>query len=77
VAVWGSHLANPRLAVVNEKGCMMVAMSSLTSATMGAGSIDRTVLKTGKMGVTAHVEDHQGVGSAWVASQRCDNDGER
>jgi hypothetical protein len=77
VAVWGSHLANPRLVVVNEKGCMMVAMSILTSAAMRASSINRTVLKTDKMGATAHVEDHRGVGSARVTSQRCDNDGER
>jgi hypothetical protein len=55
----------------------MVAMSSLTSAAVGAGSTDQTVLKTGKTGAASRVEDHRGVGSARAASQRQDNDGEQ
>jgi hypothetical protein len=68
VVAWGSHLCNPRLAAVNEKGCTTVAMSSLTSTAMGAGSTNRTVLKTGKTGVATRVEDHRGVGSVGAAS---------
>jgi hypothetical protein len=34
---WGSHLGNPRLAAVNEKGRTMAAMLSLTLAAVGAG----------------------------------------
>jgi hypothetical protein len=56
MVAWGSHLGNPRLVAVSEKRCTMVAMSSLTSVAVGAGSTDRTVLKTGKMGVMACVE---------------------
>jgi hypothetical protein len=74
---WGSHLGNPRLAAVNEKGCTTTAMLSLTLVVVGAGSTDRTVLETSKMGVATLVEDRQGVGSAQAASQRRDNDGER
>jgi hypothetical protein len=77
VAGWGSLLGNPWLVAVNEKGRTMAAMLSLTSAAVGAGSTNQTVLKTGKTGVVAHAEDRWGVGSAWAASQWHDNDGER
>jgi hypothetical protein len=52
-------------------------MLSLTSAAVGAGSTNQTVLKTGKTGAVAHAEDRWGVGSARAASQWHDNDGER
>jgi hypothetical protein len=56
---------------------MTVAMSSLTSVAVGAGSTDQTVQKTDKTGAAARVEDCRGVGSARAASQWCNNDGER
>jgi hypothetical protein len=77
VAAWGSHLGNPRLVAVNEKGHTTVAMLSLTLAAVGAGSTDWMVLKTGKTWTTARVEGRRGVGSARTASQWRDNDGER
>jgi hypothetical protein len=77
VVAWGSHLGNPRLTAVHEKGRTMAAMLSLTSAAVGVGSTDRTVLKTCKTEAVTHVEDHWGVGLARVASQWRDNDGER
>jgi hypothetical protein len=73
----GSHLGNPRLVAVNEKGRTMVAMSSLTLAAVGAGSTDWMVLKTGKTWTTTRVEGRRGVGSARTASQWRNNDGER
>jgi hypothetical protein len=77
MAAWGSHLGNPRLAAVNEKGRMTVAMSSLTSAAVGASSTDQTVLETGKTGAAALVGDHRGVGSARAVPQLRDNDEEQ
>jgi hypothetical protein len=76
VAPWGSHLGNPQLAAVNKKGCTAVAMLSSTLVAVGAGSTDRTVLETSKTGAAVLVEDRRGVGSAWVAPQRRNNDGE-
>jgi hypothetical protein len=50
-----------------KKGRTMAAMSSLTSAAVGAGSTNQTVLETGKMGVVALVGDRWGVGSTRAA----------
>jgi hypothetical protein len=77
VVAWEFHLGNPWLAAVNDKGRTMAAISSLTSAAVGAGSTDRTVLETGKTGAAMLVGDRWGVGLARAAPQQRDNDGER
>jgi hypothetical protein len=77
VAAWGSHLGNPRLAAVNEKGCTTTAMLSLTLVEVGASSSYRTVLETSKMGAVVLVEDRRGVASARVAQPQRDNNGEQ
>jgi hypothetical protein len=55
-----------------QKGVHDDGLSSLTSAAVGAGSMDRTVLKICKMEVTVCVEDHQnGGGGVCRRSSRC------
>jgi hypothetical protein len=69
VVAWRSHLGNTWLAAVNEKGCTTATMLSLTSAVVGASSIDRTMLETGKTGAAEPVGYRRGVGSARAAPQ--------